>query len=149
MNRTPESKLLAIDVGNLMMVRTESQKAADAAARVRDEKTTHPLNDSSSPIRVEVRYDGVVMTDDLDMGAIKPNHDIDTAIDQILLSDVDIALICHKGPDIESAYERIRRSITDDDHLRQMGIRSVRRILVLKKAYLKGDWEQGYEMPVS
>ena len=96
-------------------------------------------------LRRQMGYDGLVMTDDLDMGAIKPNHDIETAIGQIMLSDVDIALICHKGPDIEAACERIRRSITDDTRLRQMGSRSVQRILMLKKAYLKGVWEKGYE----
>ena len=54
-------------------------------------------------LRRKMAYDGVVMTDDLDMGAIKPSHDIDTAVGQILMADVDIALICHKGPDIEAA----------------------------------------------
>jgi beta-N-acetylhexosaminidase len=84
------------------------------------------------------------MTDDLDMGAIKPNHDIDTAIDQILNADVDIALICHKGPDIQAAYENIRRSMTDSNRLRAMGRQSVERILNLKRAYLKGPWESNF-----
>jgi beta-N-acetylhexosaminidase len=72
------------------------------------------------------------------MGAIKPSHDIDTAVGQILMADVDIALICHKGPDIEAACENIRRSLVDDAHLRRMGACSVERILRLKGAYLKG-----------
>jgi beta-N-acetylhexosaminidase len=92
-------------------------------------------------LRRKMAYDGVVMTDDLDMGAIKPSHDIDTAVGQILMADVDIALICHKGPDIEAACEKIRRSLAGDTHLRQMGQRSVERILNLKRAYLKGGWE--------
>ena len=41
------------------------------------------------------------MTDDLDMGAIIKHYDIKTAIRQILLADIDITLICHKGPNIE------------------------------------------------
>jgi beta-N-acetylhexosaminidase len=88
-------------------------------------------------LRRKMGYDGVVMTDDLDMGAIKPSHDIDTAIGQILMADVDIALICHKGPDIESAWEKIRQSLVDQAHLRQMGKRAVERILQLKRAFLK------------
>ena len=52
-------------------------------------------------LRRQLSYEGVVMTDDLDMGAIKPMFEIETAIGQILKSDVDIALICHKGPDID------------------------------------------------
>lgn len=87
-------------------------------------------------LRRQLGYDGVVMTDDLDMGAIKPNHGIDTAIGQILIADVDIALICHKGPDIETACEKIRKSLADDAILRRMGERSMARIQRLKSAYL-------------
>jgi len=92
-------------------------------------------------LRRKMGYNGVVMTDDLDMGAIKPSHDIDTAIGQILSADVDVALICHKGPDIQAAYEKILTSLTDSHVLRQMGRQSVERILRLKRAYLKGAWE--------
>lgn len=92
-------------------------------------------------LRRKMGYNGVVMTDDLDMGAIKPSHDIDTAISQILSADVDIALICHKGPDIEAACEKIRRSLADNNGLRQMGRQSVKRVLQLKRAYLKGNGE--------
>jgi beta-N-acetylhexosaminidase len=99
-------------------------------------------------LRRKMGYNGVVMTDDLDMGAIKPSHDIDTALSQILMADVDIALICHKGPDIEAACEKIRQSLVDKSHLRQMGQRSVERILQLKCTYLKGNWEERYGMSI-
>ena len=87
-------------------------------------------------LRRRMGYGGVVMTDDLDMGAIKPGYDIATAIGQILRADVDIALICHKGPDIQTAWEQIRSAIKQDEHLRAMGQRSLDRILRLKNAYL-------------
>lgn len=99
-------------------------------------------------LRRKMAYDGVVMTDDLDMGAIKPSHDIDTAIGQILRADVDIALICHKGPDIEAACEKIRQTLADKASLMRMGQRSVERILQLKRTYLKGGWEKRYGVPV-
>lgn len=95
-------------------------------------------------LRRKMGYNGVVMTDDLDMGAIKPRHDIDTAIDQIMLADVDIALICHKGPDIEAACEKFRRSLVDQTKFRQMGQRSVERIFQLKRIFLKGSWQKRY-----
>ena len=87
-------------------------------------------------LRRRLGYQGVVMTDDLDMGAIRPHYDIDTAIDQILHADVDIALICHQGPAIAAAWRRIRKSIAEDPTLRRMGHCSVERILRLKTAYL-------------
>jgi beta-N-acetylhexosaminidase len=92
---------------------------------------------TSDLLRRQMGYDGVVMTDDLDMGAIKPAYAIETAIDQILASDVDIALICHKGPDIEAALERMKAKMEADADLRRMGRRSVERIMSLKRNYLK------------
>lgn len=87
-------------------------------------------------LRKEMGYTGVVMTDDLDMGAIKRHYDIETVIKQILAADVDIALICHKGPDIQMAHETILKQITDSIGLRRKGIASVNRILQLKMKYL-------------
>ena len=95
-------------------------------------------------LRGRMGYGGVVMTDDLDMGAIKPAFDIQTAIRQILAADVDIALICHKGPDIEAAAQTIRRSLTDDPEIHRMGRRSIARIIGLKRAFLAGSWESQY-----
>ena len=82
-------------------------------------------------------FNGVVMTDDLDMGAIKNHYDIKTVIKQILSAEIDIALICHKGPDIEQAFEEILKYMTKDDEMRAQGIKSVKRILMLKERYLE------------
>lgn len=46
-------------------------------------------------LRGQLGYNGVVMTDDLDMKAI--TCDMETAARQIFTSDVDIALICHRS----------------------------------------------------
>ncbi len=99
-------------------------------------------------LRRKMGYQGVVITDDLDMGAIKPNHAIGTAMGQLMLADVDIALICHKSPDIEAACTTIRHALASDNGLRRRGLRSLERILQLKRTYLKGAWETGYGMPV-
>jgi beta-N-acetylhexosaminidase len=96
-------------------------------------------------LRRKMGYNGVVMTDDLDMGAIKPSHDIDTAISQILSAEVDIALICHQGPDIQAAFEKICKSLTDNQGLREMGRQSIARIVRLKRVFLKGNWEAEYD----
>ena len=99
-------------------------------------------------LRRQLGYQGVVMTDDLDMGAIKPAFDMVTAIDQLLIADVDIALICHKGPDIEAAWQRICQQLSDDRDLERMGQRSLRRILDLKNAYLQMQRGEHLDDPV-
>ncbi len=92
-------------------------------------------------LRTRMRYEGVVMTDDLDMGAIKPSYDIVTVVRQILEADVDIALICHKGPDIETAFDNICRLMIDNPRFQQMGQRSMQRIIDLKRTFLAGSWD--------
>lgn len=87
-------------------------------------------------LRQTLGYEGVVMTDDLDMGAIKPAYDIRTAIEQILVSDVDMALICHKGPDIAAAHECIVTILAGSPKLQSMGKVSIKRIMALKQAYV-------------
>jgi beta-N-acetylhexosaminidase len=81
-------------------------------------------------------FDGIVLTDDLDMGAIKKHYDIKSAIHQILLADIDMALICHSRPDIENAFNEILNSQANSQTLKTKGEESVRRILALKRKYL-------------
>ncbi len=87
-------------------------------------------------LRHRLGYDGVVMTDDLDMGAIKKHHDVQTSMQQILAADIDIALICHRSPDMEAAFETICSYQSMSKVNRRLGVQSVRRIMALKKTYL-------------
>jgi beta-N-acetylhexosaminidase len=87
-------------------------------------------------LRNRLQYDGVVMTDDLDMGAIKKHHDVQTAMQQILAAEIDIALICKRSPDMETAFEAIRSFQSMSPANRRLGEQSVRRIMALKKNYL-------------
>ena len=87
-------------------------------------------------LRKRMGYDGLVLTDDLDMGAIVKHFDIRTAIRQVLAANIDLALICHKGPNIETAYESILAAMRDAPAMRARGRQSVERIMRLKKQYL-------------
>jgi beta-N-acetylhexosaminidase len=83
-----------------------------------------------------MRFPGVSMTDDLDMGAINQHYDIKTAIQRILRAGIDMALICHKGPDIKVAYQEILDSLGRSGDIKSMGMASVKRIMALKRKYL-------------
>ncbi len=88
-------------------------------------------------LRDRMGYDGVVMTDDLDMGAVVKHYDIITAIGKILSAEIDIILICHKGPDIEKGFNEVLRNITDSQEMKAKGEASLGRILKLKQRYLR------------
>jgi beta-N-acetylhexosaminidase len=87
-------------------------------------------------LRKHMRFSGISMTDDLDMGAVAKHYDIKTAIRQILQADIDMTLICHQGPNIEIAYNEILKHLGGSTEIEAMGIKSVKRIMALKKKYL-------------
>ncbi len=91
---------------------------------------------AKSLLREEMGFDGLVLTDDLDMGAIVKHYDIQTAIQRILAAEIDLVLICHKGPNIEIAYKELLQGIKGSADIAAKGIESVKRIMKLKNRYL-------------
>ncbi len=87
-------------------------------------------------LRHQLGYTGLTLTDDLDMGAIAKHYDINTVVHQTLEADIDVILICHKGPNINLAFEEISKKLTDSSDLEARGIESVERIVKAKKKYL-------------
>jgi len=67
------------------------------------------------------------------MGAIKKHYPIQSAVQQILKAEIDIALICHKGPDIETAFEEILRQADNSELMANQGKKAVQRILRIKE----------------
>ena len=88
-------------------------------------------------LRDQMGFEGLVITDDLDMGAIKKHYEIHAIVEQILKADIDITLICHKGPDIETAFQEILKKIKKAPELRKKGTISVKRIMKFKNQYCK------------
>ena len=88
-------------------------------------------------LRNQMGYDGLILTDDLDMGAIRNYFDIDTAVNCILAADIDLILICHKGPAQGRAFARTCAWLEKESGSRLCGLDSVRRILRFKQQYLK------------
>ena len=91
---------------------------------------------ASDLLRGAMNYRGVVITDDLDMGAIAKHFSIETAVRQILAADIDIVLICHAGPDIARAHQFLTAGIDTSAELNSRAVASVERILDLKRRYL-------------
>jgi beta-N-acetylhexosaminidase len=90
-------------------------------------------------LRKELGFQGLVITDDLDMGAIAKHYDIELSIDRIFQADIDIALICHPGPKIARAFEVLKNKIHSKKNLDPECLVSVDRILEIKKKWLSND----------
>jgi len=90
-------------------------------------------------LRGRYGYKGLVLTDDLDMGAIANHYEMDQIVDQCLNATVDILLICHPGPKIETAHDLIGRLQHKNAVLRRKTSAAVSRILSVKTAYLASE----------
>jgi beta-N-acetylhexosaminidase len=53
-------------------------------------------------LRNEFAFDGLIMTDDLDMGAILTGYRLDDTIGRAINAGNDIVMICHRIPEIET-----------------------------------------------
>jgi beta-N-acetylhexosaminidase len=67
-------------------------------------------------LRGELGFDGLIMTDDLDMGAILNEYRLEETIRLAINAGNDLAMICHRIPEIENVHrilQRLPRDQTD------------------------------------
>lgn len=86
-------------------------------------------------LRKQMEYNGLVMTDDLEMGAVEKHYGIEKMIFSIIAADIDIALICRSMNKIKAAYKTFVQGLKDKDSYRRSA-ESVSRILETKRRYL-------------
>ena len=90
-------------------------------------------------LREDLGYDGVVITDDLEMGAIEQNYGSGEAAVLALEAGVDIFLFGHTPDKASEAYEAIRTAV-ETGRLTEAEIdEHVLRILKLKEKYIQSD----------
>jgi beta-N-acetylhexosaminidase len=56
-------------------------------------------------LRNEMGFDGLIMTDDLDMGAILTGYRLEDTIRLAIAAGNDLTMICHRIPEIESVHQ--------------------------------------------
>ena len=55
-------------------------------------------------LRSELGFHGLIMTDDLDMGAILTGYQLEDTIRLVIAAGNDLAMICHRIPEIENVH---------------------------------------------
>ena len=60
-------------------------------------------------LREEMGFEGLVMTDDLDMGAILNEYDLEETIRLAIAAGNDLAMICHRVPSIEEVHRTLQK----------------------------------------
>jgi len=91
-------------------------------AGVMTSHTVYPQLDAEQPatlsprilggvLREELGYDGMVVTDDLEMGAIENEGTVADAVLTSFLAGADMLLICHEHSKIIAAYELLSKAV--------------------------------------
>ena len=88
-------------------------------------------------LRETMGFNGIIMTDDLDMGAIDKHFDVETTVRRISDAEIDIALICHDRLKMEKAYRALLKAVRESEDARRKATVSVKRVLNLKQKYLR------------
>ena len=86
-------------------------------------------------LRDELQFDGVVITDDLVMGAIVENYSIGEVGVQSIVAGGDILLVGHKYTPVNELLTALQEAINEGVITEQRINQSVERILLMKQQY--------------
>lgn len=89
----------------------------------------------SGLLREKLNFDGVVISDDMDMGAIVKYYGIEEAAVRAVLAGTDIVSVCHNYERQKQAFEAILTAVEDGTIPMERIEQSVRRIIRLKLKY--------------
>ena len=83
-------------------------------------------------LRKDMGYNGVVVTDDMDMGALAKHYTFDDMAVQSILAGSDILLVCHEYEHMQEAYNGLMKAVKDGRISKERLDESVKRILLMK-----------------
>lgn len=86
-------------------------------------------------LRKDMNYNGVVVTDDMTMGAIINNYDIGEAAVKSINAGVDIVMVCHQYENVTKVIDAIKEAVNNGTITEERLDKSVERILKLKDKY--------------
>ena len=110
--------------------------------------TMYPALDAKNPaslspailqslLREELAYDGVIVTDDLEMGAISRHYGFDRAGVEAILAGADLVLVCHDYAHETAVYNGLLKAVKSGEISKDRLDASVRRIVKAKIEYLE------------
>lgn len=65
-------------------------------------------------LREEMGFEGLIMTDDLDMGAILNEYGLEETIRRAIAAGNDLAMICHRVPSIDEVHRTLQKLPADE-----------------------------------
>ena len=119
-----DTSIPAIMVGHILLAQVDPDRPASLSHEV-----------VTDLLREELGFDGVVVTDDLTMGAVTQHYGLGEAAVLAVEAGCDLLLVCHEAGTVEEVYTALLDAVDAGritvDRLDQ----SLRRILTLKQNY--------------
>ena len=113
--------LPAVMMGHILMTQIDPERPASLSPAV-----------VTGLLREELGFDGVVVTDDLTMGAVTQNYGLGEAAVLAVEAGCDLLLVCHEAGSVEEVCQALLAA-AESGRLSQARLdQSVRRLLALK-----------------
>jgi beta-N-acetylhexosaminidase len=119
-----KNKADVVMVAHILMTKIDPNYPASMSKKV--------INDI---LRDDLNFDGVVITDDMTMGAILKNYDINDAAIKSVNAGTDIILVCHNNDNQVNIINSLIQGVKDGEISEDRIDESVYRILKLKDKY--------------
>ena len=91
-------------------------------------------------LRKDMGYNGVVITDDMDMGALAKHYTFGDMAVQSILAGSDILLVCHEYEHMQEAYNGLMKAVKDGRISKERLDESVKRILLMKMSKISQNF---------
>ncbi|WP_246637559.1 beta-N-acetylhexosaminidase [Crassaminicella profunda] len=114
----------AVMVSHILFPKIDSQYPATLSKKIMTDLLRNNLN-----------FKGVIITDDMEMGAILKHYDIGNAAIRSIQSGSDIILICHTYEKQLTVLDALKKAVENNEISEEQINDSVYRILKLKKKY--------------
>ena len=87
----------------------------------------------SGILRKKIGYEGLIITDDLDMGGVLAAASIEDAAVETLRAGADMFLVCQKDESVRRAYEAVLKQAESDKKFARLVAEKSKRVLAAKK----------------
>ncbi len=126
----PFKKAIAVGVASVMTAHVmfpvlDTEEPATLSAKILD-----------ALLRKELGYDGVCVSDDLEMAAVADRYDVEVLVEKGLNAGCDLFLICHDNDKAARAIEAAHRLVDTGKVPRARAEEALRRVAALKARYV-------------
>ncbi|WP_171687084.1 beta-N-acetylhexosaminidase [Paenibacillus planticolens] len=122
----------AVMVAHILLPKVDGQNPASMSKKI-----------MTDLLRKEMGFQGVIMTDDMTMGAIEKNYDLGASAVKSVLAGADVIMVGHDYNKVVTVIEALRKAVQDKRIPQETIDQSVARIQKLKQKYKLKDESAG------